>query len=175
MEDGKWRMRVQHRNDAGFSEASPCLRLALAFSQQEGCRRSSTIDIYMESGYSTDNMQIISHTIHSLKIAELKSNELLIRNAQDGLDILGTAYYDGYDAIILYAENIVPEFFDLSSGLAGEILQKFSNYRMRLAIVGDIQKFTSNSLLDFVRESNKSGQVSFIDSLEKALAIMASQ
>ena len=120
-------------------------------------------------------MQIISHTIHSLKIAELNSDELLIRNAQDGLDILGTAYYDGYDAIILYAENIVPEFFDLSSGLAGEILQKFSNYRMRLAIVGDFQKFTSNSLMDFVRESNKGGQVSFIDSLEKALAILTSQ
>jgi Domain of unknown function (DUF4180) len=120
-------------------------------------------------------MQIISHTIHSLKISELKSDELLIRNAQDGLDLMGTAYYDGYDAIILYVENIVPEFFDLSSGLAGEILQKFSTYRMRLAIVGDFEKFTSNSLQDFIRESNTGGRISFVDSTEKALAILTNQ
>lgn len=117
-------------------------------------------------------MQIISHTSHSLKIAELKSDELLIRNAQDGLDLMGTAYYDGYDAIILYVENIVPEFFDLSSGLAGEILQKFSTYRMKLAIVGQFDKFTSKSLHEFIHESNKGRQICFVETMDRALAWM---
>jgi hypothetical protein len=123
----------------------------------------------MESGYTTDTMQIISHTHHSLKIAELKSDELLIRNAQDGIDLLGTAYYDGYDAIILYVENIVPEFFDLSSGLAGEILQKFSTYRMRLAIIGNFDSFHSQSLKDFMRESNAGQQVCFVTTVQMAI------
>ena len=39
--------------------------------------------------------------------------------------------------MIIHEKNITPEFFDLKNRMAGEILQKFSNYRIRLAIVGD--------------------------------------
>jgi len=46
-------------------------------------------------------------------------------------------YYQGFDAIILHEKTITPVFFDLKTGIANEILQKFSNCRMRLAIVGD--------------------------------------
>ncbi|MDD4645730.1 MAG: DUF4180 domain-containing protein [Bacteroidales bacterium] len=46
-------------------------------------------------------------------------------------------YYHGFDRMIIHEKNITPEFFDLKNRMAGEILQKFSNYRIRLAIVGD--------------------------------------
>jgi hypothetical protein len=42
---------------------------------------------------------------------------------------------DSATAALLYAANMTPAFFDLSSGEAGEILQKLRNYRIRLAIV----------------------------------------
>jgi hypothetical protein len=48
------------------------------------------------------------------------------------------------EGIIMYEAQIIPDFFDLKSGIAGEILQKFSNYDMRLAIIGDVSKYTSN-------------------------------
>ena len=60
-------------------------------------------------------------------------------------------------------------FFRLSSGLAGEVLQKFVNYQMRLAIVGDFSHYTSKPLQDFIRESNQGSQVGFLPTEEAAL------
>jgi hypothetical protein len=85
------------------------------------------------------------------------------------LDLLGNLYFQGFDSIILYEKTIIPDFFDLKSGIAGEILQKFSNYRIRLAIVGDFSKYQSKSLNDFIYESNKGKQINFVSSLTDAI------
>lgn len=69
-------------------------------------------------------------------IVEVLSDELMIRDTSDALDILASVYYNGFDKMILHQKNLAPAFFDLQNGIAGDILQKFSNYRMRLAIVG---------------------------------------
>lgn len=113
-------------------------------------------------------MQIKTHKINSIKIAEIISDEILIQTAQDGLDLLGNIYYDGFEKLILHQKNISPEFFDLKSGLAGEILQKFSNYRIPLVIVGDFSEFNSKSLNDFIYESNQGTQVNFLNSISEA-------
>ncbi len=109
------------------------------------------------------------HNINNTKIAELISDDLVIKDIQDGLDILVDVYYQDIDKVILYEKNIVSEFFDLKTGMAGEILQKFSNYKMKLAIVGDFSKHQSKSLNDFIFESNKMGQINFVVSIEEAL------
>lgn len=77
--------------------------------------------------------------------------------------------YQGFDKIILHEENIVPEFFDLKTKLAGEVLQKFVQYRMPLAVVGDFSKYTSKSLRDFIYECNQGRQVNFVQELSRAL------
>ncbi len=102
-------------------------------------------------------------------IVEVIADDVIIKIAQDGLDLLGDAYYQGYDKMILHMKNITPSFFDLKSGLAGEILQKFSNYRVRLVIVGDFSKFESKSLNDFIRESNNGKLVNFLQSRDEAI------
>lgn len=109
------------------------------------------------------------HNINNIKIAELISEDLLIKEIQDGLDLLANVYYEGMDRMIIYEKNIIPEFFDLKTGMAGEILQKFSNYKMKLAIVGDFSKYESKSLKDFIFESNKNRQINFVSSLEEAV------
>ncbi len=114
-------------------------------------------------------MQIQYHHVSDTKIAEVLSGNIIINNAGDGLDLMGNLYYQGFDSIILHRENISPEFFDLKTGMAGEILQKFSNYRMRLAIVGDFSSYQHKSLQDFILESNKRGHVSFVGSLDEAI------
>lgn len=101
-------------------------------------------------------------------MAELIANEVVINDVQDALDIMANAAYSGAEKLILHKKNITKEFFDLKTGLAGEILQKFSNYNMPLAIVGDFSEYTSKSLRDFIYESNKTGRVNFVDSLEEA-------
>lgn len=102
-------------------------------------------------------------------IAEILPGSEIISEPGDILDLMVEAGYVGSNKIIVHKETLHPDFFDLKTKLAGEILQKFSNYRMQLAIVGDFSGVKSKSLNDFIRESNKRGIISFISSLETAL------
>lgn len=114
-------------------------------------------------------MEIIAHPIKDLKIAEIISDIVIINSAEDGLDLLGNIYYQGFDKVIIYEKNITPDFFDLKTRIAGEILQKFSNYRMGLAIVGDFSSYESKSIRDFIFESNKTKHINFAETIEDAL------
>ncbi|MNL21414.1 hypothetical protein D3C87_1427020 [compost metagenome] len=78
-------------------------------------------------------------------------------------------YYQDFDRIIIHEKNITPDFFDLKNGIAGEVLQKFSNYRVRLVIVGEFLKYPGNSIKDFIYESNKGKLVNFLASTEQAI------
>ncbi|QHV97693.1 DUF4180 domain-containing protein [Spirosoma endbachense] len=114
-------------------------------------------------------MQIETHTINDIKIAEVVSDVIVIKTTEDGLDLLGNLYYQDFDRIIIHEKNITPDFFDLKSGIAGEILQKFSTYRVRLAIVGDFAKYPGKSIKDFIIESNRARQINFVNSTAEAL------
>ena len=96
---------------------------------------------------------IISHQIGGQTFLEINSEGQFVNNVQDALDLLGALfgrYYDG-----------------------GEILQKFSNYRVRLAIVGDWSKYTSHSFAAFIIESNRGRMVNFTTSTEEAVALLS--
>ena len=108
------------------------------------------------------------------QIAEIISDGIVIREAQDALDLMADAGYQGAGKIILYEKNLAEGFFDLKTGIAGEILQKFTNYRVRLAVIGDFSKYSSKSLKDFIYESNKHGRLVFTDSREEAIRKLTS-
>ena len=108
--------------------------------------------------------------IDSTGIIEIIADGIIINNLEDGTDLLGNVYYQGYEKIIICKNNITPDFFDLKTKLAGEILQKFSNYRVRLVILGDFSKVESQSLQDFIRESNKGRLVNFLSSKDEAIS-----
>jgi hypothetical protein len=114
-------------------------------------------------------MEFKIHTSKSSLIVEVVANEVIITSVDDCLDILGNAWYQNFEKIILHKTNFAEEFFDLRTGLAGEILQKFSNYRMRLAIVGDFSAYTGRSIRSFIYESNRTGRILFVGSVEEAL------
>lgn len=118
-------------------------------------------------------MEIETHNVNGSKIAELISDDLIINTTEDGLNLLGNLYYQDFDKIIIHEKNITSDFFDLKNGIAGEILQKFSNYRVRLAIVGDFTKYSRKSVNDFIYESNKGKQVVFVSSVKEGLEILS--
>ena len=118
-------------------------------------------------------MKIETHIINAIKIAEITSDKMIINSADDGFDLLGNLYYQGFDRIIIYEENITADFFDLKNKMAGEILQKFSNYRVRLAIIGDFEKYTSKSVQDFIYESNKGKQINFVSTIENGISALS--
>ncbi|NVO21002.1 MAG: DUF4180 domain-containing protein [Bacteroidetes bacterium] len=101
------------------------------------------------------------------KVAELLSRTL-IHSAAEMLDIMMGAYYQGASSLIIHQGHLSGSFFDLKTGVAGDILQKFSTYRMRLAIIGKFDNFSSKSLADFIRESNKFGRINFCGNIEEA-------
>jgi hypothetical protein len=116
-----------------------------------------------------DKMETKITSVNQVNIAEIQSENIEIYNAQDAIDIFGNCVYQGISKIILHEKNIVPELFDLKTGIAGEVFQKCSNYRVQLAIVGDFSKFKSKSLHDFIYESNKHHQINFVSSTDEAI------
>jgi hypothetical protein len=104
------------------------------------------------------------------EIAIINSNEILITDVQSALDLMATVRYEaGCDRIILNKSVICEDFFDLKTKLAGEILQKFVNYYMKIAIVGDFSVYTSKSLKDFIYESNKGRNIFFLKDEKQAV------
>jgi hypothetical protein len=89
-------------------------------------------------------------------IVEFIDNNIIIKEVDD---IFGLFFTKNCSTIIVKKENIIDDFFNLSTGIAGEILQKFSNYNKRMAIIGDFEDVKSKSLKDFIYESNKTKQI----------------
>ena len=71
--------------------------------------------------------------------------------------------------MVIPAGRLGDDFFRLKTGVAGEIMQKFVTYGLRLAIVGDISRYLSESsaLRDLVYECNKGTQVWFLANLQE--------
>jgi len=86
---------------------------------------------------------------------------------------LRNLYYQDFDNIIILEKNITADFFYLKNGIAGEILQKFSNYRVRLAIVGDFKQYANNNIKDFIYESNKTKHINFEGSTDEAIKVLS--
>lgn len=104
-------------------------------------------------------------------VAVIKSSEPIITDAQSALDQIATVqYYYNVNCIAISKEAIIEDFFKLSTGIAGEVLQKFSNYRAKLAIFGDFSGYESKPLHDFIYECNNGNTVFFVSTEEEAIS-----
>ena len=82
-------------------------------------------------------MNFIFHELKGQKIAELPEGTMPVRGVDDAIDILGNADYQGARSIVVRKEQLHPDFFKLATGFAGDILQKFSNYRKSIILFTD--------------------------------------
>ncbi len=102
--------------------------------------------------------------------AVVRSEEIVITDSLSALDLLMTVKNDvGTKNIAISKKLINEDFFILSSGLAGDILQKYINYGGRIAIYGDYSHYTSKPLHDFICESNKGRDVFFAATEDEAV------
>lgn len=103
-------------------------------------------------------------------IAVISSDEKVIVDTQSALDLAMTVKYETEATnIVIDKAAVCEEFFVLSSGMAGEILQKFINYHVRVAIYGDYSQYTSKPLKDFIYESNNGKNFFFVLTREEAI------
>lgn len=119
-------------------------------------------------------MQIEKIIKNDIEIAHIVANDIVICDLQSAIDLMMTVKYEtGIKNIAISKNLITDKFFILSSGLAGEILQKFINYQFRIAIYGDYTKYTSKPLKDFIYESNNGHDIFFVDKIETAVKYLA--
>ncbi len=104
----------------------------------------------------------------------VESDEPVITDAQSAIDLLMSAQYDvGSKNIVIPKQLVAEDFFVLSTGLAGEVLQKYVNYGGRMAIYGDYSRYTSKPLKDFMYESNKGRDFFFVSTRDEAVTALA--
>jgi len=119
-------------------------------------------------------MNIRTIEIAGNRVAVVDGSGKLIADAQSALDLMATVRYEtDCNHIAIRKDAIAEDFFVLSTGLAGEILQKFVNYRMKLAIIGDFSGYKSKPLKDFMYESNKGRHIFFVPSAEEAVRMLS--
>jgi hypothetical protein len=92
-----------------------------------------------------------------------------IRIGRDATDLIGDAKHAGAETVVIPVERLDEDFFRLRTGVAGELVQKFVTYGMRLAIVGDISAYIaeSSALRDFMYEANRGRDVWFVANREE--------
>lgn len=112
----------------------------------------------IELKFSTNNHEIT---------AELLNPSDCIETIQDVIEIAGNCYFSNVSVFVVNLHQISSQFANLSTGFAGEMCQKFVNYRVKLEIMGDISHIQGNAFAYFVRESNKGSQINFIQSGEQ--------
>src|SRR5262245_35197931 len=84
--------------------------------------------------------------------------------------VIETCFAEGVRAVLLYAANMTPAFFDLSSGEAGNILQKLRNYHIRLALVNPPGSMAISSRFpELVADERRAGYFGLFDTREAAI------
>ncbi len=107
-------------------------------------------------------------------IALVSGQGPLITDGQSALELaMQVQYGTGARKLVLDKESLCPEFFILSTGVAGEVLQKFINYHIKAAIYGDFSHYTSKPLHDFLYESNQGKDFFFTATQEEAIERLA--
>ena len=106
-------------------------------------------------------------TIHGTPVLVMSEDGPLLDTIEAATEVVGDAAWGQAEVVAIPAARLTDDFFELKTRLAGEITQKFVNYRLRLAIVGDIESRLNESvsLAAWVAESNRGRQLWFVPTL----------
>jgi hypothetical protein len=107
-------------------------------------------------------------TLHDVRILRCDPEGPPLDGEAAAVDLIGDALGREADLVAVPVERVPDTFFGLSSGVAGAVMQKFVNYGLRLAIVGDVSRYLAESgaLRDFLHETNRGNQVWFLPSFD---------
>lgn len=119
-------------------------------------------------------MNIDYINVKGTDIAVVSGETAEVTTPQAALDLAMTVKYETGGSRLAIDKRVLGEdFFILSTGVAGEVLQKFINYHVKAAIFGDYSRYTSKPLRDFIYESNNGKDFFFTASREEAVERLA--
>lgn len=89
------------------------------------------------------------------KYIECSSKDTPISTEQHALDLI-TACMENYtNLVMLHTEALADNFFKLRTGLAGSVLQKLTNYHVKVVVVINDNQKIKGRFKDLLTESNK--------------------
>ena len=82
-------------------------------------------------------------------------------------DLIGLAWEHEAQIVAVPAEALEGQFFELRTGMLGEMAQKFANYRLHLVVFGDVSAHagSSKAFRDYVYEANMGRTLWFVPDL----------
>jgi hypothetical protein len=117
-----------------------------------------------ESPQSGESISAKSYDLHGVRVFECPAEGPPLPDDRDATAVIGEAIAQQARLVVIPAGRLNPDFFQLRTGVAGAMLQKFVNYRLRLAIIGDFSALAANSsaLHAFIQESNRGEAIWFL-------------
>lgn len=105
-----------------------------------------------------------TYLLDGVRVLEFPVEGPSLEDVRVAVELIGEAAEQSAGLVVLPVERMGEAFFQLRTGVAGEILQKFVTYRMRVAILGDLTHFLSQSkpLHDFIVECNRGSAIWFV-------------
>lgn len=112
------------------------------------------------------------------RVLALEASDGMLASVRDFTDLIGDAMSERAGVVAIPAVQITDDFYQLRTGVAGEVLQKLVNYRIKLAIIGDVSAWAaqSNAFRDLVVELERGTDVLIVPdaaSLERRLAALS--
>ena len=110
----------------------------------------------------------------NISVSVINSDEVLINDVDSGMDfIIEIKGLTGANRIVLNKSAVNPVIFDLKNKILGELLQKFVNYNIKIAIVGDFSSCGSKAFKDFIYETNKGNNFFIVSDNEEAIKLLS--
>ena len=114
-------------------------------------------------------MELIVTDHHGISIGIGPEGEPFLVQAKNSSRLVEACANAGVDRLVLYPENLPEEFFDLSSGVAGEVLNKLRMYSVRLAVVRTPGLKLSSRFAEMLSDEWRYGYFGLFDDLPAAL------
>jgi Domain of unknown function (DUF4180) len=114
--------------------------------------------------------------LNGVRILACDPGKKKIASDRDAIDLVGEACGQGADFFCFRSSAQTRTCSQLKTGLAGAAVQKFVQYALRLAIIGDVSRHVeqSASFRDLVRESNRRSGIWFVADEEEVRERLAS-
>jgi len=92
-----------------------------------------------------------------------------LASPQDALELVAACGEHQTQRLLLHAECLSKDFFDLSTRLAGEILLKFTNYYLKVAAIIPTEQIGRGKFYEFALETNRGRDFRIFSDLQKAV------
>lgn len=99
---------------------------------------------------------------------EFISMDIPLSEERDALDFISICMEHNTGLIIIHQEVLSEDFFNLRTGLAGGVLQKFMNYHIKVAVIINSEEKITGRFREVVIETNKGNDFRVYKSVAEA-------